>query len=448
MSSNDLRRRTVLAFPLRTEGGDEETSVIRDTSTMDRVVERPTRSRRLVLVAIVVAVVAVVALALPAARRWMSSERTVDASQLRFGTVTRGDLVREVEVEGNVVAAFRPTLTSPARGTARVEVQAGQTVAKGQVLVRVESPEADNKLEQQRSAMLAAEADLERQRILARQSAERRQQEVELLQVQLDAAKRAMARAQKTRDEGLLNAVDYEKAQDDVKVTAMRLEAAQKDAALDGETTTFDVRNKGAEVDRQRLLVADLQRQVDELQVRSPVAGLVSKVAVEDRDSVTQGQPLVGVVDLSQLQVEVFVPESYAPDIRPGTPAVISIDGADWRGELQSLSPEVEGSRVRGVVAFSGKTPPGLKQSQRLSARLILETRHGVLKVPRGPFFEALGGRQAYVVDDDVAVKTPIQVGAVSVTELEIQSGLREGQQIVLSDPTPFGGADRVMLQK
>ena len=141
------------------------------------------------------------------------------------------------------------------------------------------------------------------------------------------------------------------------------------------------------------------------------------------------------------------MPESYAPDIKAGTPAVFAIDGREWTGEVTSLSPEVQGSRVRGIVGFRGETPPGLKQNQRVSARLVLETRRDVLKVPRGPFLEALGERQAYVVDDGVAELRPIEVGSVSVTEVEIAGGLKPGDE-VLSDPTPFAGAKRVSLQR
>jgi HlyD family secretion protein len=163
---------------------------------------------------------------------------------------------------------------------------------------------------------------------------------------------------------------------------------------------------------------------------------------------VTEAQPLVGVVDLSSLELEVWVPESYAPDIKPGTPAVITIDARQFQGEVTSLSPEVQGSRVRGVVGFRGTTPEGLKQNQRVSATLVLETRRDVLKVRRGPFLEALGERGAYVVDDDTAELRPIEVGSVSVGEVEIASGLKEGDQIVLSDPTPFQGAKKVLLQR
>jgi HlyD family secretion protein len=424
--------------------------LIRDASTMDRPVDAAPRLRRRLIVAAAAAglLLLIGLVALPGIRRWASAERSVDASRLRFATVTRGDLVREVAVQGSVVAAFRPTLTSPVRGVVRVEVQPGQVVERGQVLVRVESPEVASRLAQERSALLSAQADLERQRILSRQEALRRQQEIELADVEVQAARRALERAEKTREMGLINAVELEKAQDDLKVAQLRLEAARREASLEAETLQFDLGNRAAQVERQRLVAVELERQVDELAVRSPVAGLVARVAVDDRDSVTQGQPLVGVVDLSRLEVEVWVPESYAPEIVPGTPAVVSFDGRDWQGEVVSLSPEVEGNRVRGTVTFVGETPARLKQNQRLSARLVLETRAGVLKVARGPFLEAGGGRQAWVVDDGVAERRAIEVGSVSIAEIEIASGLEEGEEIVLSDPAPFGDATRVLLRK
>jgi len=423
--------------------------MIRDSSTMDRPVERPWWGgrRNLWLGGVLLAAVIAAALVAPGVRRWMSSDVVVDASRLRIGTVTRGDLVRDVDVQGSVVAAFRPTLTSPAQGVARVAVRAGETVERGQVLVRVESPEVDSRLAQERSALLSLGAELDRERLRARQQRLRVAQEVRRLEVALDAARRAMERAERTRAMGLTNEVEYETAHDELEVARMRLELARQEAALEGETVEFEVRDRASRLERQRLVVAEVERQVGGLAVRSPVDGLVARVEVADRDSVTAGQPLVAVVDLSGLELEIQVPESYAAEIGPGVEAVVAFDGRRWPGRVKSLSPEVEGSRVRGVVAFAGEPPPGLKQGQRLPARLLLETRPGVLKVPRGPFYESGGGRQVYVVEDGTATLRAVEAGSVSVGEVEIVSGLEEGEEIVLSDTSRFEGARRVLLR-
>ena len=99
------------------------------------------------------------------------------------------------------------------------------------------------------------------------------------------------------------------------------------------------------------------------------------------------------------------------------------------------------------MVSIAIKTPPGLRQNQRLSARLLLDRKSDALKVPRGPFLDAGGGRAVYVVSDGLARRRAIVVGTVSVTEVEILEGLEEGEEIVLSDLGPAEGAETVLLR-
>ena len=75
------------------------------------------------------------------------------------------------------------------------------------------------------------------------------------------------------------------------------------------------------------------------------------------------------------------------------------------------------------------------------------ETRTNIIKVPRGPFLEAGSGRQAYVLEDGIAVLRPIEVGSLSVGEVEIVSGLEIGDQIIISDTARFQGAERILLR-
>jgi len=125
----------------------------------------------------------------------------------------------------------------------------------------------------------------------------------------------------------------------------------------------------------------------------------------------------------------------------------VRVDAAEVPGKLTSVAPEVRNSQVAGRIAFDGGPPPGLRQNQRVSARLLLDRKSAVLKVPRGPFLEAGGGRAVYVVADGLARRRPIVVGTVSVTEVEILEGLAEGEQIVLSDLGAAEGAETVLLR-
>ena len=424
--------------------------MIRDTSAIDQVIEKPrgiTR-RGWILVTIGVVLLAGGAALYPAASRWASADRSVDVSRIRIATVSRGDLDRELGVQGRIVAAVHPTLYSPEEGIVKLLVDAGDPITKGQEVARVDSPELDNRLKQEESSLLSAQADLDKQKIQARQTELENQQAIDLLVVQLHAADRARKRADKTREAGILDLVEYEKAQDDHAIKVLELEHARQKAALEKDNLKVEIRNQQLQMERQRLMVEDVRRQVDELTIRSPVNGLVSRLDLDQQDAVTNGQAILGVVDLSAFEIEIQVPENYSDEIGPGTTAIIKYNSIEYEGLVSRISPEVTGSQVQGSVSFGEQTPEGLKQNQRVSVRLVIDSRPDVLKVARGPFLEDGAGRQAYVLDGNLAILSPIEVGTVSISEVEIVSGLREGDQIIISDMTRFQSAETILIRR
>jgi HlyD family secretion protein len=424
--------------------------MIQETNSMDQIIEKAPGLSRRVKVLLAAAAAAAIALALlgPAVRRWAAAEQSVDLSRLRIATVTRGDLVREVDAQGRIVAANHPKLYSPAQGIVSLAVRPGEPVRSGQVLATIASPELENQLAQERARLQSLESELSRAEIAARQQNQGDAQTLKLRRVRLEAARRDLERAERLKAEGLLNDVDYERSRDAVRVAEVELEQAEEGGGLAREARTFEVQDRRRQIERQRLVVADLERQVAELTVRAPFDGMVATIDVQDRDAVAPNAPILTVVDLSEFEVEVQIPEAYADEALAGTPAVVSWGGREIPGELKSVSPEVQASQVQGIVAFTGSTPEGLRQSQRVSVRLVLETRPDVLKVSRGPFVESGGGRQVYVLADGLATLQPIRIGATSVAEVEIVEGLREGDRILLSDIQQFNGARTVLVRR
>ncbi len=240
---------------------------------------------------------------------------------------------------------------------------------------------------------------------------------------------------------------DLARAQDMLKKADIGLAAAQRDAQLQGAGAGLDARNKQLQAQRQRAVVEEAQRQVDALTLRAPFDGQVGQVQVPQGTSVTANGPVLSVVDLSRFEVEIKVPESFARDLGIGMPAQIGTNDVQYAGEISAVSPEVVNGEVTARVRFAqGKQPPGLRQNQRLSVRIVMDTRNNVLMVERGPFVEQDGGRFAYVVDGSSAVRRPIRIGATSLSAVEILSGLKAGDRIVVSGTDQFDNADRVRI--
>lgn len=424
--------------------------MIQDTNSMDQIVTKGSGISRRTLMLAGAAALSLLCLLLlwPSLRRWSSAEESIDISRLRLATVARGDLERDIAAEGRVVAANHPRLFSPVQGIVGLMVKAGESVRKGQVLARIESPELNSQLAQEISRLDSLESELSRSRIGARQTNSNNERTVELRHVQLEASRRELQRTEKLIAEGLVNQVELDRDRDAVRLAEVELRQAEEGGTLQREALDFETGDRARQMERQRLVVAELERRVRELTVLAPFDGLVAGVDVQDRDAVQPNAPLLTVVDLSEYEIEVRIPDSYADDVAPGLPAVIELGGKTWKGELTAVSPEVINSQVEGTVHFTGKVPEGLRQSQRVSVRLVLERRPDVLKVPRGPFLDSGGGRQAYVLADGLAILRQIRTGAISVGEVEIIEGLEAGERIVLSDLTLFNGAKTVLVRQ
>ena len=422
--------------------------MIKNASVMDRPVTQRRFSHRLRFIApAAIVIILVVAAFLPALARWARSEASIDTARVRIAEVVRGDLVREFSVEGRVVAAFHPTSFSPARGIVSINVTAGQVVEQGDVLARVASPELGNLVAQEETTLNSLQSADERLRLEARQQRMENEQDIDLGRVEHASTERSLERAEKLFNLGLSNEIDLETARDAVVVASLKLKQAEQRVDFGSEILEFELASAGQRLERQQLVVDELERRVEALTIRAPVAGLVSRLHIDDQQAVNTNDPLITVVDLSAYEVEIAIAESYSNEIDPGTEAIIVKGGIEYPAHVLSISPEVEGSRVKGKVAFTGTTPEGLRQNQRVTARLILETRPDVLKVARGPFLEDGAGRVAFVVNDRMAVKRSITTGSTSTSEVEILSGLAIGDRIIISDIARFDDAKNVLLR-
>lgn len=422
--------------------------MIRDTSAQDSALspsQHPRSRRPIWMAAAGVAGALVLAWALWG---WLGSSRSVSAERLRFAEVTRGTLVRDASVNGRVVAAVSPTLYATAGGTVTLKINAGDTVRQGDVLAVLDSPELDNELERERATLLQLDAEVSRQRILAQKASLLARRDADDAEVTRLAALRDLQRARRGFELGAIAEVEYLRAKDALDSAEIRSKHAGSAAGLETQDVALALRTQQQLLERQRLVTANLERRVDELNVRAPVDGVIGTLNVADRAVVAANTALMTVVDLSRLEVELAMPESYAEDLGLGMAAEVRLGGVTAMGKISAISPEVVANQVLARVRFDGEQPDGLRQNQRLTARVLFEEKPDVLMVARGPFIDAHGGRFAYVMDGDVAVRRPISIGATSVSAVEVVEGLQPGDRVVIAGTDNFEDAERVAINR
>ncbi len=422
---------------------------IRDTSAQDislQAVPARTRQRRNWLLGSIAGAV-VLLLAAWLLSGWSAGSRSFDASRVRIAEVKRGDLTRDISADGRVIAANSPTLYAIAGGTVSLHVVAGDVVKQGQALAEIDSPELRSRLAQEAATLASFEAEASRAVLDAQLARSNARKLLDQAEIDRQAAQRDLQRNQRGFDGGAVPQIEVARAQDNLKKSQIGVAHAREDYGLQGRGAGLDMRNKALLADRQRAIVSELQRQVDALTLRAPFDGQVGQVQVAQRANVAANAPVLSVVDLSVFEVEIKVPESFARDLAIGMPAQItSGNGEPFPGQVSAVSPEVVDGEVTARLRFTGKQQPGLRQNQRLSARIVLDTHRDVLMVERGPFLDQDGGRFAYVMDGNRATRRAIRTGVSSLDAVEILEGLQAGDRIVVSGSDQFGDAPRVVV--
>lgn len=425
-------------------------SYIADTSAQDTQIEKPRSLNKMIIFSLstILAVIVSYFFILPSVVNWTKGSSAVHKDKLNIAAVKQGLFIRDLSVQGKVIAARRPILYSPAQGTVTYLVEAGDSVVTQQTIAIIDSPELKSEYNQQIANLTRLKNQLEREKIQVKKSNLEQENQIGQAQVALNAAKREMRRSDEAIKNKIISDIDYQKAKDDLQNAKREYEHAVKEVALIKESQKFEIKTREFELHSQQVKVTELKRQVDGLKITSPVTGLVGNLSTQQKNSVAKNQALLSIVDLSEYELEVQIPESYADDLALGMEAEITLNQSLYQGELVAISPEIVQGRVQGKIRFTDKSLTGLRQNQRLTTRVILERKNNIQYLPRGQFLKTYNGQFAYVVSDNSAVKTPIKIGSRSLGKVEVISGLKTGDTVVISDSDIFKDAPSVRILK
>ncbi|MGX9463214.1 efflux RND transporter periplasmic adaptor subunit [Shewanella sp. A14] len=419
--------------------------MIKDTSSQDTVIA-PKLGRKLRLPLMIGCAAILMSALVWASLSHDSNQRSVDGADLRLATLTRGTLVRDIATTGKIVAANAPILYSTEEGVVTLLSQPGDEVELGQVVAKIESPRLQSELKQQLSMLEGLQGSLERAKLDARREQLKVSQILDMAKVDLEAADRESRRGDQLIKSSLISKIDFEKSKDDLHKAKLLHKHAQQEVELMRDTLSFEIKNRTLEVQRQDLVVRELTRQANALSIIAPVSGIIGNWLVEQKARIAASQPILTVVDLSAFEAELAVPESYADELGLGMDVELSFGNVNVVGQLSSISPEVRNREVTARVRFADSNTLSLRQNQRLSARVLLENRPNVLIVKRGDFLN-MGGEVAYQVNDAVAHKKAVKLGARSMSQVEVIEGGEEGDVWVISGTEIFKNDPTVQIR-
>lgn len=421
--------------------------MIEGTNGQDEVITNPKPIAVKKIMLNIVLLCALTYVTFPTLSQWYSSIPSVDSKTIKVDTVIRGDLVRDVVVSGKAVAANAPQLYSTEIGKITLLAKPGEAVALNQIVARLVSPELDALMKQQQSTLEQLSINANRGVLADKEAQLDLESNMNAAQSKLNVVKREFQRAEISYGKQIISEVDWLKSKDAVTDATRLFEHSKKRVAFTKERLQFEKQHREFLVQKEKLILDELSRRHEALAIKAPVSGVVGNWLVAQRNTIAANTAIMTIVDLSEYEAELGVPEFYADDLGIGLEVAMKVSGVSVRGEIIAISPEVKANQVTVRARINNSSAIQLRQNQRINARIEFEKQENVLMVKRGAFVGSLGGKFIFkLVEDNYANKIAITTGISSVEYVEITSGLEAGQQVITSAYENFNNAEQIYL--
>ena len=379
-----------------------------------------------------------------------SSTLRVDRRGLNIGTVENAQFDDYVSVDGSVVP-IQVVQISPEEGGVVLEktVEEGVHVKKGDVIVRLNNSNLDLEI-------LNAESELaEKQNMLRSTQLSMEQDNLnnrnEALQLKMDVQtkRRAYKHQAALQKEELNSREEYLKAKEDYELAVQKEELIQQRLKKTNELNRSQVAQMTGDLASMRKNVELVRQRKAKLDVRSTIDGEIGLLDVELGQSISPGQKIGVINDLSDYKVEAQVDEHYIDRVHTGLQATFEQNGRKYRLRVRKVYHEVREGRFKIDFVFRGERPKNIRTGQTYYVDLQLGEAKKAIIIPKGTFYSVTGGSWIFVLDKDgrKAYRRKIRIGRQNPQYYEVLEGLEPGEKVIVSGYESYKDNEILVLE-
>ncbi len=372
----------------------------------------------------------------------------VDGGTVWRDTVKRGEMLRDVRGLGTLTPIDIQWIPAVTDGRVVKRVLPGMPVKADTVLVELSNPQTEQaavdaewQWKEAQAAYNSLKAQLDSTLLDQKATAAQVESDYEQAKLQADRdeqlAKMGLgseltSSLSKSKAEALATKLQIEKDRVEVLANSVKAQLAAQQAKVEQQKALYDLRH----------------RQVEDLQVRAGIDGILQLVPVEVGQQVTAGTNLARVAQPRHLKAEIKIAETQAKDVQDLQPATIDTHNGIIPGHVIRVDPSVVAGTRTVDVALDGPLPPGAVPDLSVDGTIELEHLRDVLYVGRPAFGQPDSTVTLFKVDKDGkgAVRVQVKLGRSSVNTIEILGGLEVGDVVILSDMSRWDGFDRIRL--
>ena len=370
-----------------------------------------------------------------------ASTLRVNRDELTISEVKEAEFKDYVRTNGQVMP-IQVVQISPEEGGIVMEkvVEEGTMVRKGEVIVRLSNSNLDLQI-------LNAEAELAEKQNLLRNTQVAMQQDklnnqTEQAQLDMDTQRKLRTFEQNKRlyQEKLISREDFMQSQEDYQLSARKHSLVSQRLKQDSIYRTVQMDQMEDNLQNMRRNVVLVRQRKDKLEVRAAIDGELGLLDVELGQSISPGQKIGQLNDLSNYKVQAQIDEHYIDRVRQGLMAAFTRGDKKYLLQVRKVYPEVREGKFRCDFIFRGERPENIRTGQTYYIDLELGQPEQAVIIPRGTFFQTTGGQWIFVLDKsgNNAYRRNIRIGRQNPQFYEVLEGLEPGERVITNGYEAF----------
>jgi HlyD family secretion protein len=375
---------------------------------------------------------------------------TVERAVVWPDTVKRGDMTRQVRGLGTLTPEDIRWIPATTQGRVeKIILRPGTAVKPNDVILELTNPTLEQQLQDAELKLAAAEAGLANTKVQLNNDLLQSRAAAAQVEAEFNKAKMQFQMNQQLAKDQLVSALQLEQSKVDTEQLAVRNQIAKDQLASKAESMRAQLAVQQSAVDQARAFLRLTQQQKDELKVRAGLEGMLQLVPVEVGAQVAPGTNLARVANPQRLKAEIKIAETQTKDIQLGQKAEVDTRIGIVEGRVTRIDPSVINGTRTVDVALIGDLPRGAVPDLSVDGTIVLEQLRDIIYMGRPAFGQDQSTVGLFKIGPDgvTAERTQVKLGRSSVNTIEVLSGLKVGDQVILSDMSAYDAYERIRLK-
>ena len=378
------------------------------------------------------------------------AEPAVDKATIWIDTVRRGPMLRQVRGTGKLVPEEIRWIPATVDGLVERKVlEPGARVTPGTVIIELSNPQLERDTVTAEWDLKAAESGFADFQLRLRSEELSQAADMARMQSDHEQAKVRYESRLKLYEDGLVSTLDLQEYRVIVEQSANRIEIEKQRAAIRKESVEAQLLERRTQVEKSRAMYDLRKIQLEQLNVKAGVDGILQQIEVDAGQRVGTGSNLARVVNPAKLKAEINISETQARDVQLGQDVTVDTRNGVIDGRVSRIDPAVRNGSVTVDIRLDGELPKGARPDLSVDGTVVIERLEDIVYAGRPVQGEAESRISLFRLDPDGrrATRVMVTLGRTSVNTVEIKEGLQPGDQVILSDMTAHDNAASIRIE-